>query len=235
MVMKWAPETELRRMPLPSGHPNPMAIGSSTDTRSAGWSYVLATIGAGVVVLAGLALPDDGQAARLALSSAFVMAAAVKLREVRQQAAAWNPIILSMGWRRHASVWITISALLDVAAALLLVTRPMAGGLTAIALIGLYSAVSIAYGRETSECGCFIGLLNARTSLGLLARNLYLAILAITAIGAVHHQGIDATVAVTAAVDLGLVAGLTRLIDSYEGRRRRAGNVEVSIREEASR
>lgn len=146
-----------------------------------------------------------GTTAAVLLAVTFGWAAVAKLTRRRATAAAFGALGLPAAPALAVAVPLT-----EVAVALLLLVRPAAGGVTALALLVAFSAF-LALRLRTGQpvaCGCFGESRGGQASAATLARNAGLAVLAALALAAGEpvRPALPDIVAVTAAACAGAVA-----------------------------
>lgn len=142
-------------------------------------------------------------AAALTLGAAFTWAGVVKVAQPGETTAAFRRLRVPIAPAMARAV-----PAVELALALLLVTRPRAGGLAAMALLTAFSAFLAVRGHGRVSCGCFGGSRAPRARSAVLARNGMLGVLAVLALGTARPVGpsLPATLAMGSAVCIGAIA-----------------------------
>lgn len=127
------------------------------------------------------------EGARWVIMLTFLLSTIEKLRTLASRSANWHPMMLATAWRhKHATSLLSVFLGLDFLVVALSTVRPVAAGMLAASLIGVYSWAALRPQREapgSTGCRCLAVWLNARTHAGLVARNSVLIMLAALAIG----------------------------------------------------
>jgi hypothetical protein len=147
-----------------------------------------------------------GRAAALVLAAVFAVAGAAKALRPGPTAQTFTALRLPAPELLSAAV-----PAAELVLALLLVLRSPFGGLVALALLALFSAVLARQLRQgaTLACGCFGSAGREPISVAHLVRNMLLAVLALAALAAPDQPvmpSLPAVIAATTAAVTGLVA-----------------------------
>lgn len=119
--------------------------------------------------------------ARWVLILVFCLAALEKAGMIRSRSSAWHPVILASPLlHRHATAIMLASLTADVAAVVLLLINPVAGGVASTMLVAAYSGAGWrAHTLPNARgCRCLWRFLNTSTKGGLAVRNVSLLLLA---------------------------------------------------------
>ena len=168
----------------------------------------------------------------LLLVGLLLVGAGHKLRVQLRGEASTEPLIRARGWRRrHATLALMGAAGIEFVAAALLLVRPLAGFILAIAVISVYT-VELGRLPRSEGCNCFGGFLEAMSPRVAMIRNVALIGIAAASLGVYALGRVEP--APLSEWNLGLALVLTALAAGIEAVRRlsRQGATQVLSNQE---
>jgi hypothetical protein len=156
------------------------------------------------------------EGARWALTAVFVLSAVEKGQTLWARSAAWHPLMLvSPTRRRYATALMSAALIADLAVIVLLAVLPAIGGPAAGALVAAYTWLALpVHSRGAGSCRCLWKLLDSKTRLALLGRNVVLFALAL----AVTLSWSSTAGVAGFAYGAGLLVGLAALVAGLDAR-----------------
>lgn len=173
----------------------------------------------------------------LCIVAVFALSTCHKLPMLKHKTAAWHPVFVRYSRiRRHSSLLLAASLILDVAIVASIFTYQQVGLTLSVIALLVYTAVGLPITSRHADCKCLGTLLDGRSRRFFIGRNALLMSLAVVAVaaGAERNPEVSTTSAVVGTALVFVVAVLARRSRAAVRNRRAVSANHVEGRDEAS-